>query len=451
MDGDRQVGRSHDAGFPMSLQRDVAYCLEAEDGTAIVVRGERIVALEQAQGMGQGRRTGSNPSRRTPGAAADAAPHGRLDLSIALGPGALRPGFINAHDHLHRNHYPRLGEPPYPDAYAWGRDLHDRFNPQIEHARQLGGRDALLFGALKNLLGGATTVVHHDTWEPAFAGRILPSVGRPRAPGSARTRPGSQRRVDIDHHGFPVRVPRLRVAHSLRFERAFDAAVRGDPSTRDRPLCLHLAEGVNRAAADEVRQAVRLGLVDSKLLAVHAVGVDDDGVERLRAANAAVVACPTSNTFLFGRTAPVALLGSGVDILLGTDALLTGAGTLLDELRAARAMGTLDADRLLDAVGRTAARRLGLPEPRLEPGALADLVLLRRPPFEATAADVGLVIVRGMPRLGDECFAELFDRLEVEAEQLDVGGVRKIVAAPLAGAASRVVALSPECGRIFAP
>ena len=59
-------------------------------------------------------------------------PDGGFELSVDLGPGELRPGLINAHDHLHRNHYPRLGSPPYRNAYAWGRDIHDRWAEVIE-------------------------------------------------------------------------------------------------------------------------------------------------------------------------------------------------------------------------------------------------------------------------------------------------------------------------------
>jgi cytosine/adenosine deaminase-related metal-dependent hydrolase len=131
------------------------------------------------------------------------------------------------------------------------------------------------------------------------------------------------------------------------------------------------------------------------------VGADDDGIARLRAANAAVVWCPTSNRFLFGTTAPAALVAPGIDVLLGSDSLLSGAGTLLDELRCARALGLISDERLLDAVGPVAARRLGIPEPSLDIGAPADLVVLRRPVLEATTRDVALVVVAGVPRVVD--------------------------------------------------
>lgn len=281
----------------------------------------------------------------------------------------------------------------------------------------LSRREALLFGALKNLLGGVTTVVHHDPWDSALA-------------------------------DFPVRVARVRVAHSLGFERDLPGAIAGDADTRDRPLSMHLAEGIGAEAADEVREAHRRGMLDARLVAVHALGVDAGGIALLAATGAAVVWCPTSNRFLFGRTAPRELFEAGIDVLLGTDALLTGDGTILAELREARRLGHLNDRRLRAATGAAAARRLGLPEPSLEPSQPADIVCLRRPLFEARPADVALVLVGGSPRLADAAFAGLFEQCAVTAEPLEVGGVMKVVAAPLAAIAARVFDLSPDCQRV---
>ena len=204
------------------------------------------------------------------------------------------------------------------------------------------------------------------------------------------------------------------------------------------------------AAAAEVDAAARLGLLDERLVAVHCVGVDDEGVDELRRAGAAVVWCPTSNRFLYGRGPSAALLRSGVDVLLGTDALLTGDGTLLDELAAAAATGLLDGAALREAVGARAARRLGLVPPSLEPGAPADLVVLRRAPPGASAVDVALVVVDGRPRLADPAFLPLLEALEVPVEQLEVGGAPRWVEAPLGDVARRASALFPEVARIFA-
>jgi cytosine/adenosine deaminase-related metal-dependent hydrolase len=298
-------------------------------------------------------------------------PEGRFGATIRIPGGELRPGLINAHDHLHRNHYGRLGAPPYANAYAWGRDIHARFAAEIEAGRALPRREALLRGAWKNLRAGVTTVVHHDDWEPDF------------------------------ERGFPIRVARVRTAHSLGFERDFARAAAPDPTDPRQPLTVHLAEGVDALSAGEVRDLDRLGYLDDRLLAVHMVGADADGVRRIRASGAAVVWCPTSNEFLLGHTAPPELLAPGIDVLLGSDSLLSADGDLLDELRAARRIGHLDDARLLDAVGATAARRLRLPAPSLEFGAPADLAVFRKPVLEASAEDVALVIVGGAIRVAE--------------------------------------------------
>lgn len=296
---------------------------------------------------------------------------GRFDATIRIPGGELRPGLINAHDHLHRNHFGRLGAPPYANAYDWGRDIHAHRADEIAAGRAVPRREALLHGAWKNLRSGVTTVVHHDAWEPDF------------------------------ERGFPIRVARVRTAHSLGFERDFARAAAPDPTDPRQPLCVHLAEGVDARSADEVRDLDRLGYLDARLIAVHVVGVDADGTRRLRASGAAVVWCPTSNEFLLGRTAPAELLAPGIDVLVGSDSRLSADGDLLDELRAARRIGHLDDARLLDAVGATAARRLRLPLPTLEVGAPADLAVFRRPVLEATAKDVALVMVGGEVRVAD--------------------------------------------------
>lgn len=335
---------------------------------------------------------------------------GTADLVLDLGGAALLPGLVNAHDHLHRNHLPRLGDPPYASAAAWGADLHERFADDLASRHLLPRRDALLFGALKNIIGGTTSVVHHDPWED-----------------------------DFDRE-FPVRVVRIPAVDAL------DDAVAA-PSTG--PWALHLAEGTDPASLAEIDQAAMRGLLSDRLLAVHLVGAVPRGVARLAAAGCAAVWCPTSNGFLYGATAPRALFDSGVDVLLGTDALVSAEGTLFEELKAARALGFLPDPRLEEAVGATARRRLFLPPPSLEPGARADVIALGAPLLKAAPRDVMLVLTGGRPVLADDRHAGIFDAATVPSEALVVGGVPKRVASPLASVARAVLRLVPECGRIL--
>ena len=108
--------------------------------------------------------------------------------------------------------------------------------------------------------------------------------------------------------------------------------------------------------------------------------------------------------------------------------------------------GALHGRGLLGCVGAGAGRRRGLPPPVLDADAQADLVHLSRPVWEAEASDVALVVVAGVPRLGDERFAELFERTGVAVERLDVQGTCKLVAAPLATILERVLEDWPQLG-----
>ncbi len=314
-------------------------------------------------------------------------PDGGFDLVLAFPEADVTPGLINAHDHLHRNHYGRLGRPPYANAYAWAADIQVRDSGRIAEGRARSRREALLDGAWKNLFCGVTTVVHHDPWEPDF------------------------------DDGFPLKVARVPSADSLGMAADLDDLAEGGP------YCLHLAEGADARAAGEVDELAGLGLLGPDLIAVHGVGMDEDAVARFRASGAALVWCPTSNRYLFGRTAPRSLLAEGTDVLLGSDSRLTGDGDLLDEIRCARALGALDDRRLSGAVGEVAARRFGLPEPSLAPGSEADLIVVRTPVLEASAEDVLLVLVGGEPRVAHPSLGRALSPFVRHAEKKTVGAV----------------------------
>jgi cytosine/adenosine deaminase-related metal-dependent hydrolase len=187
-------------------------------------------------------------------------------------------------------------------------------------------------------------------------------------------------------------------------------------------------------------------LLNEQLLAVHVVGVDDDGIAQLKQCGAAIVWCPTSNCFLFQATAPHPLFDGSVDVLLGSDSLLTGAGTLLDELRAARSLGFLSDQALVAAVGSTAARRLQLSTPSLEHGARADVIVLRKPVLDARPADVSLVVAGGRIVLANEPLAESIGGAIM---RIDIGGVPKVLPSHTVRSARRAIALAPECERIL--
>src|SRR3954468_16159058 len=202
---------------------------------------------------------------------------GVFDRGLRLPNAEIRAGLIKAHDHLHANHYGRLGRPLYANAYQWAADIQEHDRAAIARGRALPRRQALLRGAWKNLVSGVTHVVHHDAWEADF---------------------------DQD---FPIQIVRMPCGDSLGMTPQFA------PPGGIQPFALHFAEGIDAVAAGEVAALAAAGWLSPRLLAVHGVGVDPDGVAMLRSAGAALVWCPTSNNFLFGRSVPPSLLAEGMD------------------------------------------------------------------------------------------------------------------------------------------
>lgn len=348
----------------------------------------------------------------------------RGDLVLDLDGAFVLPGLVNAHDHLELNHYGRVKfREAYGNAREWIDDVRPRLvdDPALSRGRALPLADRLFIGGLKNLLAGVTTVAHHN---PLY--REL-------------------------WYGFPVRlVRRFGWAHSFLLERGpvgargqhgGDVAERYRRTRRDAPFILHLAEGVDASARDELERLDRLGCLRSNSVLVHGVALTPTDWTHLCARGAGLVWCPASNLFLFGRTAPVREFieiapGSATRIGLGTDSRLTGSRDLLDELRVAASAAPLAPADILRMVTTNAADLLRLPRAgRLAPGAPADLIVIPaagddpgRSLLAATRRDVALVALGGRPLVGDRSLADAFVARGGRARVMRVDGAPKVAA-----------------------
>ncbi len=248
-----------------------------------------------------------------------------LDGLLAL------PGLINAHDHLDLALLPRLGDGRrYGNAREWAdRIYRPEQSPVREHLR-IPKADRLVLGGLRNLLGGVTTVCHHNPPHPV----VLES-------------------------SFPIRVAKdIGWAHSLDFES--DVRARFDATPPDRPFVIHAAEGVDEHSRCEIAQLDALGVLSDRTILVHATACGREEWDVLRERGCGVIWCPSSNQFLFGRTLARELLESGPPIALGTDSPLTAAGDLFDELACAGARA-LSPRSLYEMVTQAPRRMLRLP------------------------------------------------------------------------------------------
>ena len=294
-----------------------------------------------------------------------------IDLSGYL----LLPGLINAHDHLEFNLFPRLGHGLYRNAAEWARDIHHPERSPVKEHLAVPKRVRLLWGGLKNLLSGVTTVAHHNPYDR-----------------------------EVFERRFPVRViRRFGWAHSLHFSPDLAARFRNTPPNW--PFVIHAAEGRDSSAFSEIERLDAMRVLDHRTVLVHAIALKPSDVELLQARKCSIVWCPSSNLFTYGQTAPPRTLDSNLPLALGTDSALTADGDMGDEIRAAQSTRRIPMERIFEMVTTRAASIFRLPKSsgEIQEQGHADVVAIadrgQSPAQALTGLCPDLVIVRGRIRL----------------------------------------------------
>lgn len=261
-----------------------------------------------------------------------------LDLSDLM----VFPGLINSHDHLDFNLFPSLGS-TYNDYTEWGRDIHIHHKKEIEAVLAIPKLLRIKWGVIKNVLNGVTTVVDHS--------RIHDHL--------------SSEHINI--------FSEFTYLHSVALDRFWKIKL-NNPFVR-RPVMIHVGEGVNKAACEEIDELVRWNLFKRDLIGVHGIAMSEKQSGRFKA----LVWCPASNFFLYDKTAPVGVLKKHTRILFGTDSTLSASANLWDHLRLARNQDILSDTELYDSMTCTAAEVLKMEYAgKISEGKSADLVIAKK-------------------------------------------------------------------------
>ena len=330
-----------------------------------------------------------------------------LDLSGYL----ILPGLINAHDHLEFGLFPRLGHGPYANATEWAEDIHRRDTAIIALHRTVPRDVRTVWGAIRNLLCGVTTVCHHNP--------LTPSMLDP---------------------GFPVTVlQNFRWAHSLSVDG--DLTVRLESSVVDQPFIVHAAEGVDIQSSDEFYRLSEQGALHTHTVIVHGLAIPLDAISQMNDCGAALITCPSSNSFLFDHVPAPELITGIHKVALGSDSPLTALGDLLDELRFAHLHIGLHEDHIYSMVTSAPAQILHLNhgEGSLAPGSSADFIATQDRGLSPSATlaqmssrDVELVVRAGRVFLAsDAIFRRLPESARAGLELLIVDGQPRWIRASL--------------------
>jgi 5-methylthioadenosine/S-adenosylhomocysteine deaminase len=325
---------------------------------------------------------------------------------------ALVPGTVNCHGHAFQNLFKGFADDRPFDS--WRDDVLYPFS------ERLSGKDiyaGALFAFAEALLAGATTTVDffylHDEGndnarEVVRAARDIGirlvfarAFYDPEAPTKAPARyretrvDAAQRCLDLaaEYKGDPL-VSVQPAPHSLHAANPETVAASLEVArSLGVPCHLHLAEASyevemikQRYGTTPVRLLAREGLLDERLVTIHTVWVDDDELDMIADANAAVVHCPGANAFLGDGMARLPeMLRRGIRVALGPDGgCANNRQSVFDEMRMAALLakarlsdgGAVTAQQVFRLGTRSGGDVLGLPVGTLESGAAADLVAL---------------------------------------------------------------------------
>jgi cytosine/adenosine deaminase-related metal-dependent hydrolase len=281
------------------------------------------------------------------------------------------PAFINSHDHLEMNLYPKLGKPPYQNYVQWAYDINNINDPIIKSIEKVDIRDRMLWGGLKNLISGVHTVVHHNPWNSIF-----------------------------ESSDFPVMVfKNYSWAHSLHFEKKIAHA---------NPLSLfviHAAEGVDAVASQEISELSVRGLLRQNSVIIHGINLSDNDIEKLSNEKCALVWCPASNLFMFNQTAQIEKL-KRIKVALGTDSTMTGSPTFLHEMKIALQTNRTSMEEIVEMSTVVPESIFKVPSSKIEKASPANFFITRKKNhqytqnlFDIQPSDLSHVVINGKIRL----------------------------------------------------
>jgi 5-methylthioadenosine/S-adenosylhomocysteine deaminase len=341
---------------------------------------------------------------------ADALPDAARNLPVVETGGVFYPGLIDLHKHMT---YDVRGPWFAPRQYTnrtefffdpdYRRSVENPCRLLVQYADLLD--DVCLYAEIKALAGGTTAFEGAAPWSREYTSLLI-------------------RNVEFDNFGQD------RVHQTI-----WDVTAESAPALRELMPSLdawiyHLSEGTGDYGQQRFSDLKQFQLLTNKLVAIHALGLNESQFAELAAAGASVVWSPLGNLRLYGRTADIgAARRAGVNICLGSEWAPCGSKNVLFDLKVVdqfnqHQLNGLFSDRdIINMVTRNPAQAVGWKQHagHLAPGTAADVLLLRkknRDPYrnliEATEQDVELVMIDGAPVYGGIDLMRGFHRENME-------------------------------------
>lgn len=342
--------------------------------------------------------------------------------------GVVCPGLINAHDHLLGNYFPKVGNGPYQNWLPWDNDL--KSAPVYRERQQIQNRDLYLLGGYRNLLSGVTSIQDHiphfvqDPYIDILPTKVISDFAMAHSIASFALNWGDG--VEIE------------------YAKAVDD---------DIPFVTHISEGFDEETVKDIEVLDSKGALGEYSVLVHGLAFSESDMNKIKKNQANVVWCCDSNIFMYEKTTDIKmLLDKGINVSIGTDSPMSGGLNLLHEMKYDRKYyketygDELPDKKIVEMVTSNPAKAYRLYDNgEISVGKLADLVIFEKKdtdPYksivDAELRDVKLVVIEGMPVYGNSQYSDVFDKLGINYQNIEVDGVDKIIIGDLIGVLERI-------------
>ena len=352
--------------------------------------------------------------------------------------GIILPGFVDTHNHLRSNVVPRWKPSRfYSNRHEWRQDPEflRLVNGPISSVGSTHFCDMNKWGELRALAGGTTSIMTTQQ-QSCIHGLVRNLDYNSGFYGTTQ--------LNLEHIYNVLDLPPAS-APAARAEFVFVATNYFINNPFYEALLIHLAEGTDAFSLEEFTFMQSQSLLNAKGVVIHGIPLRPVDFGAMSQHGTSLVWSPRSNIELYGATADIAAaLDAGVEIALAPDWAVTGSSNMLNELKVAdlwnseRLGGRLTDRQLVDMATSVPAHIAGIDDEvgAIKVGLRADLVVINgnhnnpyRAVIDATASNVDLVFINGVPLYGDRVFMKHFWN-ESELEEIVSPEATKMLATP---------------------
>ncbi len=354
--------------------------------------------------------------------------------------GIILPGFVDAHNHVRSNVVPRWKPGRlYSNRYEWRQDpdFLRLVNGPISRVGSTHFCEMNKWGELRALVGGTTSIMTTQQ-ESCIYGLVRNLDYNSGFYGTTQ--------LDLEHTYNVLDLPPAS-APAARAEFVFVAKNFFINNPFYESLLIHLAEGTDAFSLEEFTFMQSQSLLNPRGVVIHGIPLRPTDFQAMSQNGTSLVWSPRSNLELYGATADInAALDAGVEIALAPDWAVTGSSNMLNELKVAalwnrdRLGGRLTNKQLVDMATSVPAHIAGIDDEvgAIKVGLRADIVVINgdhNNPYgsviDATAANLDLVFINGVPLYGDRIFMKHFWD-ESDLEEIELPESKKTLATPAA-------------------